>query len=119
MSRKIEDLVPEAQEKYHAFDAKMDEAGIDYIVTCTRRTQAEQDALYAQGRTKPGPIVTWTRNSRHISGKAFDICIMENGKCSWDTDNPKWEIAGQMGKSIGLIWGGDWKHPDYPHFEVA
>ena len=34
------------------------------------RTQAEQNALYAQGRTKRGNIVTWTKNSKHIGGNA-------------------------------------------------
>lgn len=39
---------------------------MDFSVIQARRTQAEQDALYAQGRTVPGPIVTWTRNSNHL-----------------------------------------------------
>ncbi|WP_445147328.1 hypothetical protein [Dyella sp. Tek66A03] len=41
---------------------------VDFTVTAGYRTHAEQDALYAQGRTKPGNVVTWTRNSRHIGG---------------------------------------------------
>lgn len=66
-------------EKYLAFDKAMDDAEIDYILTCTRRTQEEQDALYAQGRTKPGKIVTWTRKSKHLAGTAFDIAVLKNG----------------------------------------
>lgn len=42
-------------------------------IICGFRSQAEQDSLYAQGRTKPGPKVTWTRNSRHTSGRAVDF----------------------------------------------
>ena len=37
------------------------------------RTQAEQNKLYAQGRTAPGNIVTWTKNSKHIGGNAMDL----------------------------------------------
>jgi hypothetical protein len=39
----------------------------------SRRTQEQQDALYAQGRTAPGPIVTGTRHSNHLSGRALDV----------------------------------------------
>lgn len=38
-----------------------------------KRSQAEQDALYAQGRTAPGPVVTWTRDSDHLRGVAIDL----------------------------------------------
>jgi peptidoglycan LD-endopeptidase CwlK len=119
MSREISDLTPETQALYHQFDAKMKEAGIDYIVTCTYRSQSEQDALYAQGRTTPGKIVTWTHHSKHTERTAFDIVIMENGKPDWNTNNPGWQIAGDIGKLIGLDWGGFWvKKKDYPHFQL-
>jgi peptidoglycan LD-endopeptidase CwlK len=110
-------LTPEMYEKYLAFDSAMDTAGIDYILTCTRRTQAEQDALYAQGRTKPGRIVTWTRKSKHIEGVAFDIAIMKNGKISWAPGD--YLEAGEIGMQVGLSWGGAWaRNKDYPHFEL-
>ncbi len=118
MSRKIEDLLPELQERYAFFKHAMDEMGIDYIVTATLRTKAEQEALYAQGRTKPGKVVTWTLNSRHLSGRAFDIVIMENGKPDWSVSNPDWKRAGDIGIACGLVWGGTWSKPDYPHFEL-
>ena len=125
-SRKIEDCIPELQEKYVLFRGKMQEAGIDFILTCTKRTEDEQRDLYAQGRTKPGRIVTWTLKSKHLLGKAFDIVIMKNGKLIWDTgidtnDNSlsDWQEAGAIGESAGLIWGGRWKKPDMPHFEVV
>jgi peptidoglycan L-alanyl-D-glutamate endopeptidase CwlK len=117
-SRRIEDLVPELQEKYWLFDSGMTLYKIDYIVTATRRTKAEQEALYAKGRTTPGPIVTWTLKSKHLLGKAFDIAIIEDGKIDWSTDNPKWEIAGRIGQEVGLTWGGNFTNPDMPHYEV-
>ena len=44
------------------------------------RTQADQDALYAKGRTAPGGIVTNARVSRHQSGNAIDLWPLVNGK---------------------------------------
>lgn len=119
-SRKIEDLTDETRAKFNSFAAGMAAEGIEYIVTCTRRSQPEQDALHERGRTKPGPIVTWTRKSKHIEGKAFDIVILENGKPDWNITNPAWTRAGVIGRMAGLVWGGSWsRSADYPHFELA
>jgi peptidoglycan L-alanyl-D-glutamate endopeptidase CwlK len=124
-SRKIEDLVPELQEKYYLFEAKMKEAEIPFMVTCTYRSQQEQNDLYAQGRTKPGKKVTWTLKSKHIDRKAFDIAILKDRKPTWDlkadvndNDLPDYKEAGRIGQSVGLIWGGSWNSPDYPHFQI-
>jgi len=127
-SRKIEDLDPRLQPLAREFVVQMAEAGIPFIFTCTRRTQAEQDDLYAQGRTKPGKKVTWTRRSKHIVGLAFDIAVCTKGmkphwnlKADVDADGiPDYEEAGKIGESIGLVWGGRFKvNPDYPHFEFT
>lgn len=119
-SRKISDLIPEMQPLFYKFKDAMDESGIDFIVTCTTRTQAEQDALYEQGRSRPGLVVTWTHKSKHIEGKAFDIVLMENGKPDWNISHPNWTKAVEIGRSVGLIAGGAWaKSKDFPHFEMA
>ena len=59
--------------------------GVEIIVTQTLRTKAEQDALYAQGRTKPGKKVTNARypQSLHCWGIAFDIVPIIGGKAMW------------------------------------
>ena len=114
-SRKIEDLTLEMQNLYREFAVLTAEAGIDFIITCTYRTQEEQDRLYRQGRTAPGKIVTWTRHSKHNERKAFDIAIMNAGKINWD--EKAYQKTGEIGESLGLIWGGRWKSPDYPHFQ--
>jgi len=131
-SRNPEDLTIPCLTHYLLFKKAMAQAGIDFILTCTSRTQEEQDALYAQGRTRPGKIVTWTRNSKHIAGKAFDIAILVKGKLCWnpalDADGdgvPEYTEAGKIGEAVGLIWGGRFKGrngkpmPDAPHFEIA
>jgi hypothetical protein len=82
----------------------MELADIDYLITCTRRTQAEQNALFAQGRTTPGNIVTWTLNSKHLTGDAFDFVILVNGKCDWSMVNKEsWNKAVEFGKKLGLV----------------
>jgi hypothetical protein len=51
------------------------EFGHDVTIVETVRTQARQDALYEQGRTQPGAVVTWTRDSAHTRGEAVDVQI--------------------------------------------
>lgn len=90
------------------------------------RTFAEQDALYAQGRTKPGKKVTNAQagQSYHNFGLAFDIVILEdrdgNGTfetANWEV-NDLWRKVAKFFKSHGWEWGGDWKSfKDYPHFQ--
>lgn len=84
-----------------------------------RRTQAEQDALYAKGRTKPGPKVTWTRNSRHLTGRAIDLALFQGKNVVWESKH--YNRAGEIGEELGLVWGGRWKNgkTDKPHFELA
>ena len=91
--------------------------GLTFKVTSGNRTQAEQDALYAQGRTKPGPVVTWTRKSRHIGGQAIDLTLFSGKNPVWESKH--YDTAGRVGKELGLVWGGDWKRTkDRPHFEL-
>lgn len=98
------------------------------------RTKDEQDALYAQGRTKPGQIVTNARfgQSYHCFGLAIDFAIMydkdNNGSfevLSWDTnydfdkDGVKdWQEVVSEFRIRGFDWGGLWsKIVDNPHLE--
>ena len=86
------------------------------------RSVAEQDALYAQGRTTKGSIVTNARgtsySSMHQWGVAFDV-IRNDGKGAYnDSDNWFSKVA-KIGKSLGLEWGGDWTSlVDKPHFQL-
>lgn len=123
-SRKIEDLLVQLQTKFHEFRIATDQAGLQFIVTCTYRSQEEQNELYAQGRTKPGKKVTWTKNSKHTLRRAFDIALLgKNGKITWDlkasvnkNEIPDYTELGLIGESLGLTWGG--RFGDYCHFEL-
>lgn len=88
--------------------------GFDLRITSGLRTIAEQNELYAQGRTKPGKIVTNARGSQsiHTRGLAFDVVDRKRG---YEID---WERLGTLGESVGLSWGGRWtSFIDRPHFE--
>ena len=83
------------------------------------RSYAEQDALYAKGRTAQGPKVTNARagHSNHNFGTAWDIGLFK-GK-TYLTDSPIYTEIGQAARSLGLTWGGDFRSfPDTPHYEV-
>ncbi|MDR1019035.1 MAG: M15 family metallopeptidase [Lachnospiraceae bacterium] len=92
------------------------------------RSFDEQNAIYAKGRTKPGPIATKAKGGQsiHNYGMAFDIVLVINGKdISWDTkkdwDNDKksdWMEVVEYLKKHGWSWGGDWtSFKDMPHFD--
>ena len=91
------------------------------------RTFAEQDALYAQGRTKPGPIVTKAKGgfSNHNYGLSIDFCLLKaDGSISWsqiddaDSDGKKdWMEVVAIFQAAGYEWGGLWKFKDNPHLE--
>ena len=88
--------------------------GLDVRVTEVVRSAARQEALYAQGRTTAGPVVTWTRTSAHIRGRAFDVTLV--GAPEYDDDPEAWNLLGEIGEDLGLRWGGHFR--DYGHFEL-
>ncbi|MFZ6781252.1 M15 family metallopeptidase [Undibacterium sp. Ji83W] len=92
--------------------------GIEVKIIRTLVTSEEQNALYASGRTAPGPIITNAKGgkSKHNLGLAFDVAPVEEGKT--EIDNVElYKKLGAIGKNLGLTWGGDFAFPDYPHFE--
>ena len=94
-------------------------AGLKVAIGETYRTVAEQDALYAQGRTKPGNKVTNARgssySSQHQWGIAFDF-YRADGKGAYNEDGDFFGRAATIAKNLGLAWGGDWKSiVDNPH----
>lgn len=103
-----------------------------------KRTNEEQDIMYSYGRTtrqirakgvrniegQPDKRkVTWTLNSYHESGNAFDIYAYVNGKASWDMKYLE-PIARHLQKvalechGIELEWGYDLWKKDGAHFQI-
>jgi len=99
----------------------------DCRIICGHRTTAEQQRLYAKGRTTPGQIVTncdgLVRKSRHqtIPSVAVDVVPYP---VDWDHEGRFWELAGivqafALGMNIKVKWGGHWRtFKDLPHYEL-
>ena len=123
MSRKLTDLHPAMQPFATKFLAACRAEGIDLLVTCTLRSNEEQAALYAQGRTKPGKVVTNAKpgQSMHNHGLAIDVVPLRAGKPVWGTageDGKLWKRIGEIGEKGGLEWAGRWTTMrEYPHFQ--
>ena len=94
-------------------------AGLRVLVTNTVRDAEYQAYLYAQGRTRPGSIVTNSRTPTFHSDKAglaFDFC--KNVKGQEYSDPAFFEQAAAMAKEMGFSWGGDWRtFVDRPHIQ--
>lgn len=125
-SRNLSDLLPVCKEKAEKFLSLAKAAGIDLLVTSTYRDHESQAALFAQGRTKPGLIVTNARpgQSWHNWRCAFDVVPIRNGKPVWGTTGPDgdlWRKVGELGESAGLEWAGRWKGKlrEFAHFQYT
>lgn len=92
------------------------------------RTVERQQALYAQGRTTPGKIVTncdgihsKSNHQAHTDGfgHACDLAFIPTHDCP-DPFSPHWpwKEFGTYAQSIGLIWGGTFKLVDLDHVEL-
>jgi peptidoglycan L-alanyl-D-glutamate endopeptidase CwlK len=127
-SRDLADLHPRVRPLAERLIARAERAGIPLTIICTLRSMEEQAELYAQGRSKPGPIVTNARPgySYHNFGLAFDVVptrllMMKNwGETPEHRSEARalWDQLGSIGVDIGLTWGGDFTTlKDRPHFE--
>lgn len=107
----------------------------DFLVLEGVRTPARQAELYAQGRTKPGQVVTWTLKSNHFKnaatgyGHAVDLCPYP---VDWNTASKfdaiykaMMRASDELGTPIrsGMDWDRDGvlreaKEHDSPHFEL-
>ncbi len=115
--RDIKELSPLAQIACNLFLDECKKAGLNVLITETYRSQNRQNWLYEQGRTRAGNIVTWTKNSRHTSRLAWDIC--KNVKGQEYSDSAFFAKCGEVAKGLGITWGGIWSTPDKPHFEIT
>ncbi len=122
MSRDITMCHPRLQTLAEKLLAEGKKQGLIIKIGECFRSVAEQDALYAQGRTTAGSIVTYAKGSSYSSmhqwGVAFDV-IRNDGKGAYNDNDGWYGRVGRLGKSLGLEWGGDWTSPvDKPHFQL-
>ena len=121
--RIVAKLHPAVQPKFESFirAAKYmaHESGYDVKAISGLRTWDEQDALYAKGRTTPGPKVTNAKAgfSNHNFGLAIDIGVFSKDGKKYHGEHPLYPELGPLGESLGLEWGGRWKFRDEPHYQ--
>lgn len=112
-------LHPWLQYKLQKWIKECNKQGYYVALTQGLRTVAEQDELYAQGRTTKGNIVTYAKGSdyqsQHQWGIAVDFgCPATSNKEFYNAS--RMTKMAQIAKSLGLAWGGDWTSPvDNPH----
>lgn len=127
----LDTLVPEVKQAFTSFvlEAKelLKEEGLDYRVICGTRSWEAQEALYAKGRTVPGPKVTNARpgSSMHNFGLAIDCGVFRGKSYLDDGTAEEKKIADRMHRLCGALapkhklrWGGTFKSIyDAPHYE--
>ena len=110
----------------HVMHESIKTSSFDFTILCGHRSKEQQKKLYAQGRTEPGKIVTWTLNSRHneLPSDAIDVAPWIDGSIPWDNEELFIELGNHIkNTAIALgysewIWGGDFvRTKDYPHHE--
>lgn len=125
---RINTMHPKVRQK--ALDAyreavKATPVGVHPFVDEGLRSFERSDALYAQGRTKPGNIVTNAKggSSLHNYGLALDFHLQVNGKDVWPNNfraDKNWMKVVEIFKKHGFTWGGDFRSiVDAPHFEMT
>ncbi len=119
--RDINKLHPKLQELAEQLIFECQKASFNIRIGETFRNIERQDYLYAQGRTRPGKIITNAKGSSmssyHQWGLAFDIFHNVKGD---EYNITVLKKAGEIGRKLGLEWGGDWKRfKDYPHFQYT
>ena len=132
VSRSLDDLSEAVRPMAKELLLRCNQLGIELLVTTTYRDNIAQANLYAQGRTRWGPILTNAKpgqsahNKVDTAGKpastALDVVPMIEGKPVWRTVGKSgaiWLRVGELGEQAGLRWAGRWqgKLREYAHFE--
>lgn len=122
MGRELRELLPIVADAAKAALQECEQSGWPILITCTYRTEAEQEALYAQGRTRPGPKVTNARagQSLHQYRVALDLYPLVNGKPDFSGRHPNWLKIAAVFKKHGFEWAYEWKRfKEMPHFQMT
>lgn len=111
-SRKLTDLSLEMQPLAAKFEARCNEAGLDVVIICTYRPDAEQQAAYdaKQSNCRPGESAhNQVDSQKRPASEAFDIGVIRNGKYIGNGSDPDYLAAGKIGEELGLVWSGRWR----------
>ena len=135
MSRTLDDLSSACKPRAFELLARLVERSIHVLIVDTLRTPEEHVKHLASGASR-------TKFSRHLprilrevnyppshpdahKSDAIDLCPYEvfalhgPDKLQWDPRDPAWKIIGELGESLGFVWGGRWQAPHDPgHLEL-
>jgi hypothetical protein len=113
----LDGLKPDAAELALKLINEAKKIGIEVRLISGYLSLKEQNTMYEQGRTTPGPLITRARVSSHNTGLAFDVAVVKDGKVIFS--GPDFQILGGLGETLGLVWGGRFeRRKDPPHFET-
>lgn len=123
----IVQLHPVLQPKFRYLIVVAHEQGMVVGFHSGVRTFDAQDSLFLKGRNAKGEIVDQSQvvtnarggDSIHNYGLAGDVVFLVNGQWSWNYSGLPYARLGVIAKEVGLIWGGDWKFQDPPHFQYT
>lgn len=119
---RLGEVAPQLAEKIRQLDTMLQAEGIQIQVTQSLRPWSEQEALYAQGRTAPGSVVTNAQPgySWHNFGLAVDVAPFDANQPDWNVNHPVWQRLVTVGGSLGLVSGSEWRtFPDWPHLQLT
>lgn len=118
-SRSLADLRPTFRGRATVWLDRCIHSGLDILITCTYRSPSEQADLYAQGRTKPGKIVTNAQpgESAHNYGLALDFVPLINGKPDWSGKGDVWNKALELAMAQGMESLAKSKFPELAHLQ--
>jgi len=119
----ISDLCPELQIIYRQWLAQCHAAGLAVKVIVTWRDAANQNAAKAAGLSKAcfgASPHNCCDDTGAPASKAFDFAVFDENACYiTDGADTRYRQAGEIGKGLGLVWGGDWVHfKDFDHLEL-
>ncbi|ENH96451.1 peptidoglycan L-alanyl-D-glutamate endopeptidase CwlK [Gracilibacillus halophilus YIM-C55.5] len=123
------ELHPKVGQATEKLIKQSEDIGISIIITDGLRSVEEQNAIYEQGRSQEGKIVTYAKGgeSYHNYGLAVDFALEpSDGQVIWDTEydgnsngQSDWMEVVDIAKSLGFSWGGDFsRFKDYPHLQM-
>ncbi len=120
MSQDLDDLSPEFCSMVKIFLAELKTRNIGFMIEVTHRSKLEQARLYSMGRIQEAEH-SYTRNrpgeSFHNYGMAIDIYPVVNGHPKRNHPDLQ-KTMGEIGKKIGLVWGGDFNPPEPQHYQM-
>lgn len=118
-------LAPDFALSLHFALAELHRQGLPVQPYETGRTEERQQWLYAQGRTRPGTVVTNAKTalfSWHGFYLASDLVFLtDRGEWVWPADSDtRWDKLATVVRQFGLVSGRNWASvKDSPHVQPA